>query len=403
MECAKAIMLTELGATQTLSDTPVETSGGPPVASGEVGQSGCQHEVPGSRVAFPARSTRYIRDPRRAGQAENGRRARGNGGEEPAATEKPGGIAARYRERSGLPRTKVDVVGLGLNATDTVLVVREFPALGGKERVALVSEQAGGQVATALVTCQRLVLRTRYIGKVGDDRAGRFQLTSLRREGVDVRYTRVVNRAFTQFGYIIVDQKTGERTVFWDRDARLAVRPSELAPEAIGSAKVVHLDGCDVEACLKLAGWARRSGLPVVADLDTVYKRVEKLFPHIDYLIASANFLPAVTGQDDPFRVLEYMAREYGVRAPGMTLGRDGALVLWQGRYVYSPGFVVETVDTTGAGDIFHGAFIYGLIADWEMGRTLDVSTAMAGLNCTAPGARGGIATRAQAEALMRR
>src|SRR5437762_160924 len=92
MECAKAIMLAELGAAKTLSDTPVETSGGPPAASGEVGQSGCQHEVPGSRVAFPARGTRYIGDPRRAGQAENGRRARGDGGEGTAATEKPDGI-----------------------------------------------------------------------------------------------------------------------------------------------------------------------------------------------------------------------------------------------------------------------------------------------------------------------
>jgi sulfofructose kinase len=283
------------------------------------------------------------------------------------------------------------------------MVVRDFPALGGKERVAAVSQQAGGQVATALVTCQRLGLRTRYIGKVGGDQAGRFQLASLKREGVDLRYARVVRRAATQFGYIIVDQKTGERTVFWDRDARLAVSPSELAPQAIGSARVLHLDGCDVEASVKAAGWARRQGVAVVADLDTVYKRVEKLFPCIDYLIASANFLPAVTGHDDPFRVLEDMAREYKVRVPGMTLGRDGALVLWQGRYLYSPGFVVETVDTTGAGDVFHGAFIYGLVSGWEMADTLDFSNAMAGLNCTALGARGGIATRAQAEALVRR
>jgi sugar/nucleoside kinase (ribokinase family) len=301
-----------------------------------------------------------------------------------------------------LPRTKVDVVGLGLNATDTVLVVREFPALGGKERVAAVSQQAGGQVATALVTCRRLGLRTRYIGKVGDDPAGRFQLASLRREGVDLRYTRVARGAATQFGVIIVDQKTGERTVFWDRDARLAVRPSELTRQAICSARTLHLDGCDVEASIKAAGWARRAGVPVVADLDTVYKKVEKLLPLIDYLIASANFLPAMTGDDDPFRVLEYMAREYKMRAAGMTLGRDGALVLWQGRYLYSPGFVIETVDTTGAGDVFHGAFIYGLIRGWKTDRILDFSNAMAGLNCTAIGARGGIRTQAEAEGLMK-
>ncbi len=296
-----------------------------------------------------------------------------------------------------------DVAGLGLNATDTVVLVREFPPLGGKERVVSLSRQAGGQIATALVACQRLGLRTRYIGKVGGDEAGRFQLQSLREEGIDVRHARTVRGASNQFGLIIVDQATGERTVFWDRDARLAIAPAELKPEAITSAKVLHLDGCDVEASTQAARWARQAGIPVVADLDTVYKKVEKLFPFIDYLIASANFLPAVTGRNDPFRVLECMAREYKTRVAGMTLGRDGALVFAEGRFYYSPGFVVETVDTTGAGDIFHGAFVYGLLQRWKMDRILEFSNAMAGLNCTKLGARGGIATQKEAELLVAR
>ncbi len=288
-----------------------------------------------------------------------------------------------------------------MNATDTVVLVRDFPALGGKERVASVTQQAGGPVATALVTCRRLGLRCRYIGKVGDDAAGRFQLASLRREGLDLRFTRKARGVGNQFAYIIVDQATGERTVFWDRSRRLAVSAYELTPEAISTARVLHLDGCDVEACIVAARWARRAGIPVVADLDTVYKKVEKLFPLIDYLIASTNFLPAVTGEADPFRVLEFMAREYGIKAPGMTLGREGALVFYRDRFYYSPGFVVETVDTTGAGDVFHGAFIYGLLPGWSMHRILEFSNAMAGLNCTAMGARGGIRTRREAERLM--
>ena len=296
-----------------------------------------------------------------------------------------------------------DVVGLGLNATDTVLIVRDFPALGGKERVLSSSMHAGGQVATALVTCQRLGLRTRYIGKVGDDEGGKLQLASLRLEGVDVRYTRVVPETPNQFGHILVDQATGERTVFWDRHARLTVAPNELAQRAITGARVLHLDGCDVEACLQAAKWARRARIPVVADLDTVYKKVESLFPYIDYLIASTKFLPTLTGQADPFRVLEYTAKEYKMKAPGMTLGRDGALIYQGGQFHYSPGFVVETVDTTGAGDVFHGAFIYGLLAGWDMRRILDFANAMAALNCTALGARGGIRTQAEAENLMAR
>jgi sulfofructose kinase len=295
----------------------------------------------------------------------------------------------------------VDVVGLGLNATDTVMTVREFPALGGKERVVAASMQAGGQVATALVTCCRLGLKARYVGKVGDDPGGRLQLASLRREGLDLSDTKVVRGVPNQYGYIIVDQATGERTVFWDRDSRLAVQPKELNRLAITSARLLHLDGCDVEAALVAARWARRARIPVLADLDTVYNKGEKLFSYLDYLIASTHFLPAVTGHADPFKVLEYMAREYRVGTPGMTLGRDGALVYHAGRFFYSPGFVVETVDTTGAGDVFHGAFAYALLAGWDIARALDFSNAMAALNCTALGARGGIQSLAEAERLM--
>jgi sulfofructose kinase len=161
------------------------------------------------------------------------------------------------------------------------------------------------------------------------------------------------------------------------------------------------LDGCDVDAALVAARLAHRARIPVMADLDTVYKNVEKLFPYIDFLIASTQFLPVVTGHADPFKVLENMVREYRVRTPGMTLGRDGALVYHGGRFFYSPGFVVETVDTTGAGDVFHGAFAYAVLSGWDIARALDFSNAMAALNCTVLGARGGIKSCAEAEHLM--
>jgi sulfofructose kinase len=300
-----------------------------------------------------------------------------------------------------LPSANVDVVGLGLNAADTVMMVDSFPALGGKQRVLSSSLQAGGQVATAMVACRRWGLKARYIGRVGDDAGGRFQLASLRREGVDTSYVRKVRGAANQFGYIFVDKTTGERTVFWDRDVRLTVQPKELKPAAITSSRALLLDGCDEDACLVAAGWARQAHIPVVADLDTVYNHVDKLVPCIDYLIASTSFLFTFTGRSDPFQALECLAREYRVRAPGVTLGCEGALVYNSGRFHYSPGFVVPTVDTTGAGDVFHAAFVYGLLAGWDTAHTLDFANASAGLNCTALGARGGITAIAEAESLM--
>ena len=299
--------------------------------------------------------------------------------------------------------SSVDVVGVGLNATDVFYLVPNYPALGGKVRIISSSVQPGGQVATALVACRRLGLTARYFGKVGDDEGGRIQLASLAREGVDARHTRVVPRTPNQVGVIVVDRSTGERTVFWDRHPRLALRASELSRDAIVSARALHLDGCDVAACRVAARWARAAGIPVVADLDTVYSKIENLLPLVDYLVASTGFLLALARVKDPFRALGLVAREYHNPAVGMTLGENGALLLWRGKFIYSPGFVVEAVDTTGAGDVFHGAFVYGLLAGWEMPRILDFSNAMAGLNCMALGARGGIKSRSEAELLMRR
>jgi sulfofructose kinase len=304
---------------------------------------------------------------------------------------------------SELRRAVVDVVGVGLNATDVFYIVPNYPQLGGKVRILSSSFQPGGQVATALVACRRLGLSARYVGKVGDDDAGRVQLASLAREGMDTRHTRVVRRTPTQIGVIVVDRSTGERTVFWHRHQRLALRASELSRDAIVTARALHLDGCDVAACRAAARWARAAGIPVVADLDTVYAKIETLLPLVDYLVASTGFLFAFAGTKDHCRALRQVAKEFENPAAGVTLGADGALLLWRGSFIYSPGFAVEAVDTTGAGDVFHGAFIYGLLAGWEMPRVLDFSNALAGLNCTALGARGGIASRASAEELMRR
>jgi sulfofructose kinase len=123
----------------------------------------------------------------------------------------------------------------------------------------------------------------------------------------------------------------------------------------------------------------------------------------VDYLIASSEFPSQWTNESDPFRALELIQQEYGMRVAAMTLGAHGALARSQGQFLYSPAFVVNCVDTTGAGDVFHGAFCYAVLAGMDLGEALDFSNAMAALNCTALGARGGIRSQADARALMRR
>lgn len=262
---------------------------------------------------------------------------------------------------------------------------------------------AGGQVATAMVTCARLGLRAKYIGTLGDDERGALQLKSLRASRVNLDDIEIRPNCPNQSAYILVDQSTGERTVLWHRDDCLRIDPENITADKITCARLLHIDGHDTPAVCRAAEIARRHQIPVSVDVDSIYPGFDRVLPNVDYLVASSEFPARWTQQPDPFRALEMIQREYGMRVAAMTLGADGSLARVDGRYLYSPGFVVDAIDTTGAGDVFHGAFCYAVIESMPVREALEFSNAMAALNCTALGARGCIASFAEAQAFMRR
>jgi sulfofructose kinase len=296
-----------------------------------------------------------------------------------------------------------DVVGVGLNATDTLIVIPHFPAYGGKVPFEQEILSPGGQVASALVACSRLGLTTKYIGTIGDDERGRIQLESLRRSSINLDDVEIRKNCANQSAYILIDRTTGERTVFWSRDDCLTIDPASITPEKIASAALLHIDGHDTPAVARAAEIARQHGVPVSVDVDTIYPGFDRVLPNVDYLVASSEFPSRWTSERDPFNALEIIQKRYGMRVAAMTLGAHGALARFENRFVYSPAFVVNCADTTGAGDVFHGAFCYAVLQKMPLRDALEFSNAMAALNCTAFGARGGIATIEQAKALIER
>ncbi len=296
-----------------------------------------------------------------------------------------------------------DVVGVGLNATDTLILVRHFPAYAGKVPFQSEMLSPGGQVASAMVACAKLGLRVKYIGTVGDDERGRIQLESLRGLGINLDHVQVRRNCPNQTAYILIDEKTGERTVLWRREECLRLRPDDITDEMIACARLLHIDGHDTPAVEKAATVARRHGIPVAVDVDTIYHGFDRVLKYVDYLVTSSEFPAAWTSESDPFKALEMIQEEYGMKVAAMTLGAFGALARVDGRFHYSPAFVVNCVDTTGAGDVFHGAFCYAVLQGMPIHDTLEFSNAMAALNCTALGARGGIRGLDEARALMAR
>jgi sulfofructose kinase len=295
--------------------------------------------------------------------------------------------------------SKVDLVGVGLNATDTLILVPEHPARGSKVESQSVTVLPGGQVASAVIACQSWGLRTRYVGKVGDDAAAAVHRNEFARAGVEAQIITASGCASHQ-SFILVDTD-GERTVVRRSDEKLQLQPSELKREWISNARALLVDGCDTTAATTAAEWAREDGIPVIADFDDAYRGIEALIKNIDYLIVSRDFPEKLCGEPDLQESLQLLQSRFGCRLTAATLGTDGVLA-WDGQQFHSAcAYRVPVVDTTGAGDIFHAGFIFGLLQGWPLQRQLDFACAAAALNCTGHGARGGIRPIEEIEQLM--
>jgi sulfofructose kinase len=297
--------------------------------------------------------------------------------------------------------SKVDLVGVGLNATDTLIALETYPERGSKIEYNSARVLPGGQVATAVVACQHWGMTTRYVGILGDDPAATIHRDAFTQAGVEARLLTVPGGNSPQ-SLILVDDG-GERTVLCRRDPRVALKPGDLDRQWIVNARALHVDGFDTAAATTAAGWARAAGIPVIADLDELYPGVEELLENVDYLIVSRDIPCRLMMEPDLEMAVRQMQRRYGCRLAAATLGDNGVLA-WDGRkLLHAPAYRVSVVDTTGAGDIFHAGFIYGLLQDWILERQLDFGCAAAALNCTAKGARGGIQSVEAVEDLMAR
>jgi sulfofructose kinase len=223
---------------------------------------------------------------------------------------------------------RVDLVGVGLNAVDTLIPLPHYPALGSKVEFRSANILPGGQVASAVIACQQWGLRTRYVGKVGEDRFAEIHRAEFAKAGVEAHLFTAQGCA-SQQAFILVDD-TGERTVLWKRDNNLTLRPAELKQEWIVEARALHVDGHHTAAAIQAAAWAKASGVPVIADLDEVYPGVQGLLGSVDYLITSRDIPGRLTGEANLRAALQALQTRYGCRLTAATLGHEG-VIAWDG------------------------------------------------------------------------
>jgi sugar/nucleoside kinase (ribokinase family) len=289
-----------------------------------------------------------------------------------------------------LPQTRpFQVIGFGENTVDLVCRVPDYPQQGSKLQMSERLRLGGGTIATACALYGRYGLKTRYVGRVGDDELGQFAVKRLAEEPMDVA-VEVVPGAGSHFSLIVVDQATGSRTILWDRDPKLLYGEGELRLAQLIQGQLLHLDGNDTAASVKAAKAAKEAGMLVVLDIDKAQPGADELLSVVDFAIPNVDFVRIFSNSSDWREGLHTVAQV----CPGfvaVTLGEQGAAALWERQIYEYPAFPVKAVDATGAGDIFHGAFVLALLQGWSLGRCMRFSNAAGALACTKLGARNGI------------
>ena len=297
--------------------------------------------------------------------------------------------------------TVIDVLGVGANSFDHIYRLPTHPAARGpdsKLRIVRHFESPGGQVATALAACARLGLATKYVGTFGNETSGAFMRASLRERRIDLS-SAVTRKGANPAAVILIDDRTGERVVLWDRSESFRLSDAEI-DAGMAPARVVHVDDVDPRASLRAARHARGAGAWVTTDLERITTETEDLIRTATHPILGEDLPKALTGEPILERALRKL-RGWTDAPIVATRGERGAMALVADEVIEAPGLNVKTVDTTGAGDIFRGAFIRGLIDGLPIDRLLRFANAAAALSCTRDGAIPAVPRLEEVQALL--
>jgi sulfofructose kinase len=281
-------------------------------------------------------------------------------------------------------------VGVGLCTLDYICVVDKFPGSDQKLDALVASRQGGGPVSTALCAISHFGEKVSFIGKAGNDSEGQTIRAEMERFGVDTSGMVFDPYSRTARAFIWVDSDKAARTVVLDRTEIADLDPTELNVKLLKSCRYLHLDGREVKASFHAAKIAKDAGAEIVLDVGSVRENVKDLLTLVDHLVVSHKFAGIFTGQDEPGKAAMRLL-EMDLETVVVTMGHRGSVYATEGDFGQMDAFDVETVDTTGAGDVFHGAYIYGLAKDWDLRDIVEFASAAAAMKCVRIGGRKGI------------
>ena len=282
------------------------------------------------------------------------------------------------------------VTGLGQCSLDYLSLVDVYPQVNTKQEVLQWHEQGGGPVATALVALSRLGISCSFHGITGDDEAGRQIRQSLADEGIETKCLVQRKDSSSQVAFIAVEKDSAKRTIFWRRPSGKALQPDELGDDFLSGSNCLLVDGLMMDATLAAVKRAREMNIPVLLDAGSARPGMLELAGCCDYVVASEVFAEGLGWKLTPQTLLKH-SKALGTRALTITLGERGSITVADRRIIRMPAFKVEAVDTTGAGDVFHGGYIFGLLRGWDLECVVRFASATAAIKCRQMGGRTGI------------
>jgi len=282
------------------------------------------------------------------------------------------------------------IVGVGQCSLDYLTLVDSFPENDTKSEVLLWDEQGGGPVATALVALARLEAECAFHGVVGDDPEGDKIRQSLIDAGVEAGGIIGRGNCSSQKALIVIEKGSGKRTIFWKRPSGPALEPDELGGDFLIGADFLLLDGLMQKASLHAVRTASEMNVPVMLDAGSLREGMLDIARLCDYVVASEEFANGL-GYDGDAVKFRGIIQNLGFRTTTVTLGEKGSITFRQSEIIVLPAYGVEVVDTTGAGDVFHGGYVYGILKGWDIGTVVRFASAMAAMKCRMIGGRAGI------------
>ncbi len=279
------------------------------------------------------------------------------------------------------------VVGLGACVVDTLISCNEYPKEDTKYKAEEIYKVCGGPVSNALVVMSKFGVNTEVVGAFADDDGGRFILSDFKKHGVGTSNTVTVKEATSFTSYIVLSKEKGTRTCVFDRGSVLD-DPCNINFSAFNGADVLHLDGNYLESAIAAAKYSRENGIKVSLDAGGLYKGIEDLLPLVDILIPSAEFAMGITGANTPEAAILELYKKYEPEVIAVTDGANGGYYVGEGKVYHYDSFKITTVDTNGAGDTFHGAFIAAYLDGKSIAECCKFSSATSAYKCMRKGAR---------------